>query len=263
MTTTQKEPAAVRRRRLIALISMLTLILFGFAFIAVREARESAYQTMCRGRLGKLQLALINYHEAFGSLPPAYIADADGKPMHSWRVLILPFLDARGEYASYRFDEPWDSPHNRTIADSPVKEHFRCPNRLWNPDAPTTDYVVVMGEGTAFPGAAPIKLADIKDGLPETILVTEINNSRIHWMEPRDLDFRSMSFEVNDRQRPSVSGPHLEGPGVVFGDRLTAYRLRKTLKPETLRGLLTIAGREPLDRGSLIVGASTAYQIGD
>ncbi|HVJ66699.1 MAG TPA: DUF1559 domain-containing protein [Caulifigura sp.] len=262
MATTQKGAAKVRRRRVIAIISVLALILMGVAFIGVREAQESAWQTMCRGRLGKLQLALINYHEVYGSLPPAYIADADGTPMHSWRVLILPFLDARGEYASYRFDEPWDSLHNRTIAESPVKEHFRCPSRRWKPDAPTTDYVVVMGEGTAFPGAAPIKLEEIKDGLPETILVTEIVNSRIHWMEPRDLDFRTMSFEVNDGRRPSVSGPHLEGPGVVFGDRITAYRLKKTLRPETLKGLLTIAGGEPLEMGERVTGAP-AYQVGD
>jgi hypothetical protein len=250
--------------RIAALIAIPIVVLLGLAFIGAGRAREAARQTSCRGMLGKLQLAMSLYHEVHGSYPPAYIADANGKPMHSWRVLILPFLDAGAEYARYRFDEPWNSPNNRKIADLGLHRHFVCPSRPGGAEALTTDYVVVVGKETAFPGAAVTKPADIRDGLRDTILMTEMNNSGIHWMEPRDLDVSTMSFEVNACGAPSVSSPHPAGPAVVFGDRITSYRLQKTLKPSTLKGLLTIAGGEPLEKDKLLVGdRNSPYLIGE
>ena len=62
-------------------------------------------------------MAVANYHETYGCFPPAYVADRDGKPMHSWRVLILPFLEQRELYNAYNFAEPWDGPNNRKLAD--------------------------------------------------------------------------------------------------------------------------------------------------
>lgn len=61
-------------------------------------------------------MAVANYRSTFGGYPPAYIADCDGRPMHSWRVLILPFLEQQNLYAAYHFDEPWDGPNNRKLA---------------------------------------------------------------------------------------------------------------------------------------------------
>ena len=40
----------------------------------------------------QIGVALHNYHDAHGCFPPAYIADANGRPMHSWRILLLAFL---------------------------------------------------------------------------------------------------------------------------------------------------------------------------
>lgn len=96
-------------------------------------------------------------------------------------------------------------------------------------------------------------MSDFTDGLENTILLVEIQNSDIHWMEPRDLDWRTMSFQVNDPRLPSISGPHPAGPVVVFGDRIHGFRLSSTLKPETLKALLTIAGGEPVTKNSLEV----------
>ena len=109
-----------------------------------------------------------------------------------------------------------------------------------------------MGEDTLFPGASSVTLDDITDGPENTILLVEIADSDIHWMEPRDLDVDTMSFTVNDPLRPSISGPHPNGPAVVFVDRLTAYRIDSSLRPETLRALTTIAGGEPVTKDSLV-----------
>ncbi|HET6424118.1 MAG TPA: DUF1559 domain-containing protein [Planctomycetaceae bacterium] len=215
-------------------------------------AREAARETVCRGRMCKLQLALRNYHEVYGSFPPAYIADADGKPMHSWRVLILPYLDANHIYVQYRFDEPWDSPHNFELARKYGNEHFRCASSTAPPGSRLTNYVAIVGPGTPFPGAGVTTLDDLHDGKENTILLAEIAESNIHWMEPRDLRIDEMSFQLNDRRKPGLSSPHDFGPGVVFADAITTYRVGHGVKPKTLRALTTIAGREPVTRKSLI-----------
>ena len=78
---------------------MLTCILFGMGISAVfavgvlfnsaiEWVRESAERSMdCHVQVN---LALIGYHDAHGRLPPAVIRGADGKPLYSWRVVILP-----------------------------------------------------------------------------------------------------------------------------------------------------------------------------
>jgi hypothetical protein len=71
----------------------------------------------CAQNLKWICLALHNYEAANGAFPPAYVADADGKPMHSWRVMILPYAEEPALYKKYRFDEPWDGPNNRQLWD--------------------------------------------------------------------------------------------------------------------------------------------------
>lgn len=59
---------------------------------ATRSSPKASRRMMCSNHLKQIALALQNYHDTYGSFPPAYLADARGKPIHSWRVLILPFM---------------------------------------------------------------------------------------------------------------------------------------------------------------------------
>ena len=106
---------------LLMLVSLPAL----FAWAAAFSRKESATRVHCVNSLKQIALALYSYHDEFGRLPPAYVPDENGRPKHSWRVLILPHLlknDAPGSdemkriYASYDFSEPWDGPHNRQLA---------------------------------------------------------------------------------------------------------------------------------------------------
>jgi hypothetical protein len=76
---------------------------------AVGDRRERADQ------FKHLMLAMLNYESANRHLPPAAIRDKDGKPLLSWRVAILPYLDEVELYKQFRLDEPWDSPHNSAL----------------------------------------------------------------------------------------------------------------------------------------------------
>ncbi|MCI0357956.1 MAG: DUF1559 domain-containing protein [Planctomycetaceae bacterium] len=96
----------------------------------------------CQNNLRHISIALQNYHDVYKSFPPAYVADASGKPMHSWRVLILPFLEQQALYDLYRFDEPWDGPNNSQLAGTILKI-FQCPSD-GKGSAGQTSYVAVV-----------------------------------------------------------------------------------------------------------------------
>ena len=85
----------------------------------------------------------------------------------------------------------------------------------------------------------------ITDGTSNTILVVEMVNSGIHWMEPRDLDFPQMPMTVNPEHGPGMSSPHPNVALAVFADGHTAA-VTKNTPPEILRHLLMIADGEQI-----------------
>src|SRR5262245_15742705 len=106
------------RRPPVEIIALLAILIpFGCFFLLPigRYSPEAARRMQCSNHLKQIGLALQNYHDTFGSFPPAYIADSKGQPIHSWRVLILPFIEQRQLYDKYRFDEPWDGPNNSNL----------------------------------------------------------------------------------------------------------------------------------------------------
>ena len=219
------------------------LTLLALAFEAVESAKTSCKGALCMRNLKQVGVALHAYHKTYGCFPPAYIADKNGKPMHSWRVLILPFLDLEGLYKQYHFDEPWDGPKNRKLHSIPMPI-YRCPS-----DGPVSQtmssYVAVVGAGTAWPGATSAKLADFSDGANQTIMLVEMVNSGIHWMEPKDLDFAKMPMAINAKSGKGISGEHARGANVAFADGHIEF-LKDDTSPALFRALLTIHGGEHL-----------------
>src|SRR5207248_2869881 len=112
------EPAPIPRGgfRLTTLMAAVLMIggLVGVLGRAMLQAREEARASQCLC-IKQIGLALLNYHDTYGSFPPAYVADATGKPIHSWRVLILPFMEQSSLYNAYSMAEPWDGPNNRKL----------------------------------------------------------------------------------------------------------------------------------------------------
>jgi hypothetical protein len=226
------------------------------------QSRTAARLMQCRDNLKEIGLALHNYHDVYRSFPPAYVADAEGRPMHSWRALLLPFLDEPERYAKYRFDEPWDSEHNLRLA-SDLAEARRNPYAC--PEAELTDetsYVAVTGPNTAWPGATCRRVSEFKDGISNTILVIEVADSGIRWTEPRDLAFDEVPFTVTDPRTGGgrgLSSRHISdiggcfcdpevfcGAHVLVGDG-SVRRLALETQPELLRAMLTIDGGEDVD----------------
>jgi hypothetical protein len=229
----------------------LAAILVVFVVRAVQTVRENAKQSECQGRFNQLVVALHGYHDTKGHFPPAFIVGPDGKRWHSWRVLILPYIEQHKVYDAYRFDEPWNGPNNRLLADKINLRIFQCCSLSDYGKGVHTNITAIVGDGTAFPGSGSTQLSDFREGGKHTILLAEYGNSDIHWMEPRDLYAGEMSFLINDPNAPSISSPHAAGPAVVFADRITAYRLRQPLSVDTLSALVRTKGEKRVRRDDL------------
>jgi uncharacterized protein DUF1559 len=212
---------------------------------ALSESRHAARRSVCQGHLKQIVVALHSYHDEYGTFPPAVVRDASGRPMHSWRVLLLPYLEEGDLYKQYRFDEPWDGPNNKKLHDITVPSYV-CPERSGRESNPIADtnYTVVIGRRTAFPEDRCVALSDMIDDHGHTILVVEVANSGIRWLEPRDLHVTQMARQINAPRGQGISSPHpTGGANVVMVDGTLRF-LDARLTPDQLEGLLTIAGGE-------------------
>ena len=205
---------------------------------AVQAAREAARRMQASNHLKMLGLAMHNYHDVYREFPPAVVKDANGKPLYSGRVLLLPYLEEKPLFDQFDKTQAWDSPANATLSQ-------RTPKVFTDPSAPTkaaapgqTDFLFVVGKGTLFePPSSGIKFMSIADGTSNTMMMVEIKNSGICWAEPRDLDI-SQPMSLPPGNHPNINL-------AVFFDGHTAA-ITKNTPPNIIRSLSTCAGGEQI-----------------
>ncbi len=238
----------------LAVVAVVALVcggvLVALLLPAVQAAREAARRITCNNNLKQIGLAMHNYEMKYKCLPPAYIPDKNGKPMHSWRVLILPFMEEEGLYRQYRFSEPWNSPHNRALA-AQMPRVYACPSE-GPASSLETSYAMIVGPHTISDGPTARSLAAFRDGLSNTIMVAEAANAHINWMEPRDLDAKKMQFRIGGNGNPNasrneISSPHFNGANVLFCDGSVLF-LRSSTDPKQVEAMTTIDGGETVKR---------------
>ena len=114
----------------LSLVSLVFVpVMLALLLPAVQAAREAARRAQCTNNLKQIGLAMHNYASANGAFPPAAIYDANGKPLLSWRVLILPYLEQDSLYKQFHLAEPWDSPHNKRTLLAQVPPLFTVSQR--------------------------------------------------------------------------------------------------------------------------------------
>jgi hypothetical protein len=249
------------RRAVIASLALgLSLAIAVMAVITMppifERARQQAEQSACARQLAIIALAMQAYCDEYGSYPPAYLVDRDGRPAHSWRVLLLPYLEGSQVYAEYRFDEPWDSPHNRQLAGRLHKvagcPMYSCPadTSTWN--NAETNYVVITGKDTMFDATNSMGPLMIRDGTSSTLMIVEVTGTGIHWMEPRDLDIGTMDFLVGTPTGKNISSLHQRGAQVAFADSRPDC-LNPDAREDDVRRLTSVAGDDPLSPSRMII----------
>lgn len=245
MNETQKPEAKPNRGCLVAIYSALGLVvLFMLLLPSMGHGPEPERRTACKNNLKQIGLALHNYFDDYGKFPPAYIADKSGRPIHSWRVLILPYLDQNELYLKYRFDEPWNGEHNSSLHDTELHvyqcrsdRHAREELDPEHRDSKTmTSYTAIVGPNTLFPETEEMTFKKISDGSSNTLMVVEVKNSGIHWMEPRDLHVHQMSRSVNSPSGQGLSSEHEGGCYILLGDGSARFISDHT-STETIRRL--------------------------
>ncbi len=185
-------------------------ILVGLMLPAVQAAREAARRMQCSNNLKQIALAMHNYESEWKSLPPAFTVDENGAPLHSWRTLLLPYMEQQALYQKIDLTKPWNDPVNAPYAEIVIPT-YACPS---HPLAPgLTPYVVVNDPGGIFNGSVPSSFPQVTDGLSNTLLVVETDDATaVNWMAPDDIDLTV--FTSGGASRTAHTG----GVNVAFGD---------------------------------------------
>lgn len=232
------------------------------AITPVQAARMASSRHKSFENLKHLALAMHNYHDHHGRFPPQAIRGKEGRALLSWRVAILPYLDAEPLYKQFRLDEPWDSEHNKRLIEkmpavlaSPFLGSERRAQGLTSYLAPLTRQPPAISTPAAEDGkkAAPggkvemifdralgAKLQQITDGTSNTILMVEAHQkSAVIWTRPDDL-----VMDQNDSLKDLLGQPD-EGFCCNFADG-SAHFLKNTLKPATFWRLLLMNDGQPI-----------------
>ncbi|HUT91794.1 MAG TPA: DUF1559 domain-containing protein [Thermoguttaceae bacterium] len=240
----REKPFQFSLRTMLIGVTVFALAL-GILVPLVRRIFREQQRAVCTNNLKQIGLALHNYHDVYRCFPFAHVCGPDGKSWHSWRMAVLPFLESSSTYDEYRFDEPWDGPNNRKLHSRQMYV-YRCPVEAADPSVPatTTSYLAVVGPGTAWPVPGQTRIADFKDGASNSILIVEVLDSGIHWMEPRDLKLEELELAINPKSGQGITSRHIGGACVLLADG-SVHFLPSDTAPETLRSLFTIADGEP------------------
>src|SRR5690606_29630162 len=159
---------------------------------AVQAAREAARRNQSTNNMKMLMLSMHNYYDTRKALPAHANYSPDGKPLLSWRVHMLPFLEGEGAalYEQFNLDEPWDSEHNKQpIAQMPAT--FLSPNSANPPESGRSNFVVPIGEGFLFDGTdKKVRFQEVTDGLSNTIALLEVDDENaVPWTAPEDWEY--------------------------------------------------------------------------
>ena len=192
-----------------------------------------------KNNLKMIGLAFHNYADTNKRFPQRAASDKKGKALLSWRVKLLPYLDANDLYQQFHLDEPWDSEHNKPLIDkmpavfsSTGDEELAKKGKTRFVSPANAEGTLGVKEGTKF--------ADIRDGFTNTILAVEArSDSAVIWTKPEDIviDFKKPLLFLKDARDGGFLTLMTDGSVRVITDKINI---------ETLKALVTRAGGEPV-----------------
>jgi type II secretory pathway pseudopilin PulG len=231
----ERKPWRFTLVELLVVVGVIVVII-GLLLPNVRMAGGAARRAACSNNLKQIAIALLNYQDEYHCLPPAYTVDAEGKPLHSWRTLILPYLEQQALYDKIDLSKPWDDPANRAAYETRISV-YQCPAA--DVSGYLTTYLAVVSPNSCLQAAAPRKLSEITDGCAQTLMVMEVDAQHaVHWMSPTDAS-EQMILSFGQSGRLS----HVGGAQAAMVDGSIRF-LSNDTKPATLRALISVAGND-------------------
>ena len=213
LATTRKPSVAWRiGGTLLVIIGILFLIAL-FLPVTRGGGRPVALRVGCINNARQIGLALLNYEMAKGHFPPAYSVDSDGNRLHSWRTLILPYIEEQALYDSIDLTKPWDDPANAHARETYVSPYV-CPSSSEGDFH--THYLALVGPNHVLRDSKGRKFEEIKESLDEgsrhiAMIMEAPVGKAVHWMEPRDADAEFLNRLKKDEVEFNHDGVFIVG----------------------------------------------------
>jgi len=196
---------------------------------AVQKVRSSASRQVSSNNLRQIAIAMHAYHDTNRGLPPQASYDKNGKPLLSWRVLILPYIEQQNLYMQFHLDEPWDSEHNKKLLDK-MPKIYASPHDESTSKEHTTYYQGFVGKGAFFEGKQGLRFSDFTDGTSNTIMIVEAAKA-VPWSKPEDIPFDPA------KELPNLIRNGANGFQAALCDG-SVRLISAKIKPETLKNLI-------------------------
>lgn len=193
----------------ISSISLLVILLAGIV-LGLPILRKQMSIAACNNDLDRMKAiakALNAYCERYGTYPPPQLVDNTGKPLLSWRVLILPFMGYNDLYRKFALNQAWDSPLNLSLIPQMPRE-FSSANSADAWGTKQSNYVLVTGKSTLFPPNGPLGFKQVSDS--PTLLLVETLNGGAGWTEPSDIDIDTSGVSFGNTPLQSIGGLHAQ-----------------------------------------------------
>jgi type II secretory pathway pseudopilin PulG len=224
-------------RRELLIVVLIVVVLAAALLPALRVARIAGERSERENNLKQIGLAIRNFHDVYRQPPQAVLTDEEGRPLSSWRFQLLPFLEAI--MRDVDFSLPWDHPDHEYFS-SFGWPTYCLRNKRKGPERLCTNVMAVTGRESAFDDWAPT----FSELPPDLILVIEVPDTDIHWMQPGDIDIDEIDESI-------LKGPDGGGIHVLFKDGSVVFIPRDT-RLETLKRFLTVEGAKQHDRKILL-----------
>lgn len=179
-----------------ALLAVIVMLVVGLILpVFYGRSGTDSRGMQCRNYLRNITLGLVGYKNAHGDWPPARTFDAQGRPLHSWRTLILPFIDQKALYETIDLSKPWDDPANAEAARASLPI-YHCPDSLHEPGK--TTYLAALrkdGSWILDPSGRP------------TILIVDVETEQaVPWMSTSDADENTVALTFGPDASPNHGG---------------------------------------------------------
>jgi hypothetical protein len=221
--------------------ALAALALLALAATSGARAQDEQAKKKAAKNMKQLALAMTNMHDTYGQFSPIKQMIKDDKPLFSWRVQILPFIEEDKLYSQFNLKEPWDSEHNKRLLDKMPK--IFAPVTGKTKEKNTTHYQMITGGGALLDGVNKVSMKDITDGPANTIMIVEADEA-VLWTKPDDV--------VYDPKKPlpKFGGVFKDGFYAAFADETVRF-IKKDTDEKLIRALITRAGGEKVDLNKL------------
>lgn len=213
-----------------------------YALPGIRKGISIAAQRRDIDNMRTIVEALNDYCARYGTYPTPVVTDSGGKPMYSWRVLILPFMGYEDLYKRFQIDQPWDSPANIALV-SEMPSVFAKTNTTAFSNHEAT-YVLLTGPGTIFPPSGPLGNSQVTD-TPTMLLVETVEDGTV-WTQPGDIDTGKYGIVIRGRPMQSMGGRYQDAFVAVDCDG-KGYRIPYDTPKPVIDALVTPKSGEKVD----------------